>query len=290
MSPSLDLALESAAQRYLEGAPDKLRESIRYSLLAPGKRIRPRLALASSQMMHLSESAALPPALAIEMIHCFTLIHDDLPCMDNDDFRRGKPTNHKVYGESLALLAGDALLTMAFEVLTEASAHVPAQNFVQGLQRLLRCSGPRGVAGGQALEMTLGEHAALDRLEQVHRAKTGALFEASILVPADFAGVQFSTDKGQAVEIFARALGFGFQIADDLEDLRQDTIKDSRAGTTAPPSNIRFFKSANQAGEEAARMLRDASEKVAILYGTESGPLLSIAHEVIQKLHAEANA
>lgn len=217
---NFDLILSEHLDRYFvtNDVPSNLKESIRYSLLLPGKRIRPRLTLTTSALLKIPQAAATAAAVALEMIHCFTLIHDDLPCMDNDDFRRGKPTNHKVFGEGIALLAGDALIPMAFEEFSIASAYLSSAKFQRGLSRLMKSIGPSGVIGGQAAESLLNKNSNLEDVLNMHRKKTGALFEAAILIPLDFSDT--SSDSKPAVDLsnFAKELGLAFQLVDDLED------------------------------------------------------------------------
>lgn len=236
-STQLETALSDALARLLPGTPASLADSIRYSLLAPGKRIRPRLALAAAQVLGTPIEAALRAALALEMIHCFTLIHDDLPCMDDDDLRRGQPTNHRKFGEATALLAGDALIGLAMQTCLESAEWVGAQQVQAAIRRLAWILGPSGVAGGQALELELGGLAGPDYapsarspiqradIERLHRAKTGYLFEAALLLPADLAGLTLESPQPPIVErlsVFAHQLGLSFQVMDDLEDWAQD--------------------------------------------------------------------
>lgn len=267
----LEAALQRATDRYLSTSPPNLAEAIRYSLLAPGKRIRPRLALACARMIGLDPQAALPAALAIEMIHCFTLIHDDLPCMDDDDFRRGRPSNHKAHGEAVALLAGDALMMVALDTFTEASSHSTPAAFVQALKRFAWASGPRGVIGGQAAEALLGPASQLSELERMHAMKTGALFSAALLLPMDLAGILETETRGQAIASFAEALGLAFQIADDLDDAAEDS----------GPTSILFYRNANEARAGMVSKLKAATDALRSAWGeTASRELISIAEEV----------
>ncbi len=269
--------LKSTLERYLEGTPQHLRDSIQYSLLSPGKRIRPRLMWECAKMVGLQDAEILPAAVAIEMVHCFTLIHDDLPCMDDDDFRRGLPSNHKKFGESTALLAGDGLLALAAEVLldTGTSAGISA-----ALKRLLWAAGPRGVIGGQAAESALGERSSLEDLYAMHRKKTGALFSASLLIPKDLAGIANQTEKGRSLEAFADELGLAFQIADDLED----------GGETPDlphaPTSVLYYLSHDAASQQAIQRITRASTELERVFGENSVGLCRIADEVIKKIDA----
>lgn len=206
--------------------PFKLRESMLYSLLAGGKRIRPALALAAAEAVNGDSEAALPAACAIEMIHTYSLIHDDLPAMDNDDLRRGKPTNHKVFGEAIAILAGDALLTHAFYYLTshgERSA-LPAESILQMVRELAKYAGASGMVGGQAADM-LGEQGmtTLEELEYIHLHKTSDLVVCSLRLGGIAAGA--GERELQALTIFGRSIGLAFQIQDDILDVTGDTEK-----------------------------------------------------------------
>ncbi len=211
-------------ERYLEtyyarfrNEPQKiLFDSMDYSLLAGGKRLRSMLLLEFCHMVGGDWKKALPFAAAIEMIHTYSLIHDDLPCMDNDDFRRGKPTNHKVYGETMAILAGDALLTDAFTVASSAS--LPAESVLQAIQVLSECAGSLGMVGGQVLDIQsedrlLTEQEVLD----IQTRKTGALIRAACAMGAIAGGA--TPEQYDAACQYAAGLGLAFQIRDDMLDV-----------------------------------------------------------------------
>lgn len=193
-----------------------LQQSMEYSLLAGGKRIRPVLTLETCRMCGGDPGRALPFACGVEMIHTYSLIHDDLPAMDNDDLRRGQPTNHVVYGEAAAILAGDALLTAAFEQLTRAA--LPAERITEAVRCLSRAAGSAGMVGGQALDMA-GEGRALDldELELLQSLKTGALISAA----AELGCIAAGGSEGQRsrVRAYAQALGRAFQVRDDMLDV-----------------------------------------------------------------------
>lgn len=201
--------------------PGGLHESMRYAVLGGGKRIRPLLVFAAGELVGASERALSHAAAAVELIHAYSLVHDDMPCMDNDVLRRGKPTVHVKFGEAGALLAGDALQTLAFEALTEADAGAEAT--VAMVARLARASGSRGMAGGQAIDLaSVGR--ALDRpaLEEMHRLKTGALLRASVILGA-LAGGGGGTGVLEQLETYAGAVGLAFQVVDDILDVESDT-------------------------------------------------------------------
>ncbi len=274
----LETALAQTLERHFHGVdgdtPANLADSIRYSLLAPGKRIRPRLSLACAAMLGLPLQAALPPALALEMIHCFTLIHDDLPCMDDDDFRRGKPSNHKIYGEAIALLAGDALMALATDTFLDCDQIKPA-SILRGLKRLNWATGPRGVMGGQAREPLLSDASTLADLRLMHAGKTGALFSAAILMPMDLAEIDAESREGRALAVFAAELGVAFQVADDLEDGETEA-------TT--PTSVLYYLPKAEARDRTFRALRDAMDTLEAIWGDRARALNHIAGEVVRSL------
>ncbi len=205
---------------FLQNEPQKkLFEAMRYSLLAGGKRIRPVLVQAFCVLCGEDAEKSLPFAAAVEMVHTYSLIHDDLPCMDNDDFRRGKPTNHKVYGEATAVLAGDALLTAAFAQL--AGASLPAERIVRAVEVLSKCAGELGMVGGQILDMAAEERICTqDEVLAIQSRKTGALIAAACQLGVIAAGGSEAQQK--AAETYAYRLGLAFQIRDDMLDVIGD--------------------------------------------------------------------
>ena len=213
---------------YLTGSIDEisvLTDSMKYSASSGGKRIRPFLTLEVAKMLGGSLDAALPYACAIEMIHTYSLIHDDLPCMDNDDIRRGKPTNHKVFGEANALLAGDALLTKAFEVAA-SNEHVSSGNKVEATILLALNAGADGMIGGQVLDLA-GEKERLS--EKTHlmmnRMKTGCLIRTAALLGALSAGYGEGTLEYSDIKKYAENIGLAFQIEDDILDMGTEDNK-----------------------------------------------------------------
>ncbi|HIY21465.1 MAG TPA: polyprenyl synthetase family protein [Candidatus Flavonifractor merdigallinarum] len=198
-----------------------LYDAMQYSLLAGGKRLRPVLLLETCRMCGGEADKVLPFACAIEMLHTYSLIHDDLPAMDNDDLRRGRPTNHKVYGEATAILAGDALLTAAFETMLEQGGDLPPERVLAAAACLGRAAGARGMVGGQALDMAGEGHAlSLSDVEELQRLKTGALIAAAVEMGCILAGG--SADDRAAVVRYAQKLGLAFQIRDDMLDVAGD--------------------------------------------------------------------
>ena len=211
---------EEALKKYYTEDDDLrvLLDAERYSLFAGGKRIRPVLTLEFCQMFGGEEEAALPFACAVEMIHTYSLIHDDLPCMDDDDLRRGKPTNHKVFGESTALLAGDALLTGAFEAAASNTA-AGTEISAMAVAYLANCAGRYGMVGGQIMDLE-GEkkELTLDQLIKLHSFKTGALISAAAVLGAMAAGVTLTDKCMKDVVTYAENIGLAFQIVDDILD------------------------------------------------------------------------
>lgn len=217
---SLRGRINARLEKYIErapGVPQRLQEAMAYSLLAGGKRLRPILVLLSCEACGGSAEAALPAACAVEMVHTYSLVHDDLPAMDNDDLRRGRPTNHVVFGEALAILAGDGLLTLAFEVL--AADVTPAETAAACCADLARAAGMAGMVGGQVADLEAEGRtvASLEELEGVHRRKTGALLACSLTMGARIAGA--GNDDLHRLASFGRCLGLAFQITDDLLDV-----------------------------------------------------------------------
>jgi geranylgeranyl diphosphate synthase, type II len=208
--------------------PVRLYESMRYSLLAGGKRLRPVLCLAACELAGGTTDMAMPTACALEMIHTMSLIHDDLPSMDNDDYRRGLPTNHKVYGEAMAILAGDALLAYAFQVIAETEA-VPAQSVLEVVRRLGLAASATGLVGGQVVDIeSEGKQISLETLQYIHEHKTGALLEISVVSGALLGGA--SSEQVELLSSYAHKVGLAFQIIDDVMDI---TATDEQLGKTA---------------------------------------------------------
>lgn len=214
--PLIDKALQESMQIAHEIAPT-IFDSMRYSLFAGGKRLRPILLLAAAETCGVKSDAFVKVACALEMIHTYSLIHDDLPAMDNDDYRRGKLTNHKVYGEGIAVLAGDALLTYAFETMLSADGIEPSVLLCVA-REIAAAAGPQGMVGGQVIDLeSEGKCVPLDMLQTMHRAKTGALFRAAVRGGAILAGA--SEAELAALTTYAEKFGLAFQITDDILDV-----------------------------------------------------------------------
>lgn len=215
--------VEEGLRRELKKVPaydETLEKAMEYSLMAGGKRLRPVLLMAAADAVGKDGAAFLTTGCAIEMIHTYSLIHDDLPAMDNDDYRRGKPTNHKVFGDGIAVLAGDALLTLAFEVMLRQEGAAP-ETLVTVVSEMSRAAGPYGMVGGQVLDLE-GEGRRLDlaALRKIHMGKTGALFCAAIRSGAILAGAK--EEELAALTLYAERFGLAFQITDDILDVTGD--------------------------------------------------------------------
>jgi geranylgeranyl diphosphate synthase type II len=221
MVPALDSFLQMRLKRTTD--TDVLQNAMTYSVMAGGKRLRPLLVLAVVQTFKpQAVPQALPVAAAIELLHTYSLIHDDLPAMDNDDLRRGLPTNHKKFGEAQAILAGDGLLTLAFQWLAESQ--LPAETRIDLVQELAVQAGPVGMVAGQSLDMlNQGKTLSLPELQDLHRRKTGALIKASVLMGAKIAAV--NEQRTAALTEFATQFGLAFQIRDDILDVTATTAE-----------------------------------------------------------------
>ncbi|MGI1692211.1 polyprenyl synthetase family protein [Thermoanaerobacter uzonensis] len=204
----------------IEEKPEIIYEAMRYSVFAGGKRLRPVLCLASCELLGGDIKKALPVACAIELIHTYSLIHDDLPAMDNDDLRRGKLTNHKVYGEAIAILAGDGLLNLGYEVLVRHALEHPEdyERILKATNEIATASGCKGIIGGQVVDI-LSQNTELtyEELKFIHEHKTAALIEASVCAGAYIAGA--TEEDIHALREYARLIGFAFQIKDDILDV-----------------------------------------------------------------------
>ena len=255
--PLYQRRIEGVLARALEidgAATPRLLEAMRYSTLAGGKRVRPVLVYATGEALGAPLDLLDAAAAAVELIHVYSLVHDDLPAMDNDDLRRGKPTCHRAYDEATAILVGDALQARAFEVLAHAPAAISAHGRLEMLQVLADAIGTRGMAGGQAIDLE-GVQQVLSEasLERMHRQKTGALIQASVLLGAISAGAQDITERAALAE-FGAEIGLAFQIQDDILDVEGTTTAlGKRAGADADrvkptyPSVLGLEKSREQA-------------------------------------------
>ena len=269
-----------------QAAPKILYESMRYSLLGGGKRIRPILALAAAEAVGSQNDSILPFAAALEFIHTYSLVHDDLPAMDNDDFRRGRPTNHKTFGDGMAILAGDALLTMAFELCSHPTLTdvVPQYRQVQIIQELAMGAGHGGMVGGQVLDIQAeNQEIDLGSLQTIHTFKTGKLIRASVRIGGIFGGA--TPPQLDALTDYSEDIGLAFQIADDVlnmtgtrEELGKDAGTDAKRGKTTYPT---FY------GIEGARDLAEQGIRRAITrleeFDQKADPLRALAEYIIKR-------
>lgn len=277
-----EVALDRAVpMRY----PETIYEAMRYSLMAGGKRLRPILTLATCEMAGGTIEMAMPTACAMEMVHTMSLIHDDLPAMDNDDYRRGKLTNHKVYGEDIAILAGDGLLAYAFEYIVKHTQNVAAERILQVISRLGKAVGAAGLVGGQVvdLESEGKTDTSLETLNFIHSHKTAALLEACVVCGGILAGV--SEDDLQRLSRYSQNIGLAFQIIDDIlditstqEQLGKTAGKDLAAQKVTYPSLWGIEESRNKAN----KLVADACQELEI-FGEKVQPLIAIAHYITQR-------
>jgi len=282
--------IDAALRHYVDfdaDCPPQLREAIEYSLLAPGKRLRPQLVLLAAQTCGGTVEDALPAAAAVEMIHAYSLVHDDLPAMDDDDLRRGRPTCHKQFDEATAILVGDALQARAFEVL--ATQITPAERAARCCSELAQAAGATALVGGQADDLTsqffqpTDDTGAIERLELIHRRKTGALFRVSLRLGAIVAGA--SGEQLTALDTYGQHLGLAFQVVDDLLDVSgsETTVgkrvgKDSERGKTTYPSVLGI-----EASHARAEALIDEACQAIETFGEAAKPLRDLARFVSQR-------
>ena len=265
--------------------PLKIHEAMRYSLLAGGKRVRPILCIASCELVGGDESLSIPVACAVEMIHTMSLIHDDLPCMDNDDLRRGKPTNHRVFGEETAVLAGDALLSLAFEYVAAKTTKVSPESVIQAIAELGSAVGSEGLVAGQITDIcSEGTQVSLSNLEYIHVHKTAKLLEVSAVCGVIMGG-------GNAIEIekvrtYARCIGLLFQVVDDVLDVTKSSAelgktagKDLASDKATYPKLMGVDKAMKLAG-----MLADhAMQELAYFEPARAAPLYYLADHIANR-------
>ncbi len=268
--------------------PPSIHEAMRYSLFAGGKRVRPILAIAAAEALGAKTAGLLPIAGALELIHTYSLIHDDLPAMDDDDFRRGQPTCHKKFGEATAILAGDGLLTMAFEALSDPARQkaVPAGRLVPIVREIATASGVFGMVGGQVVDMeSEGREIDFPTLEYIHTRKTGALIRASVRVGALYA--RAGKRQFAALTHYGEMVGLAFQIADDIlditgkqEEIGKDVGSDLKKGKKTFPS---FYGLA----ESRRRAVEVADKAIASLKGFDrrADPLRELAKYIVHRVN-----
>lgn len=271
------------------GIPEGLLASMKYSLLAGGKRLRPVLVLVWAKMLGARKEAVMPFAASLEMIHTYSLIHDDLPAMDDDDLRRGKPSNHKQFDEATAILAGDGLLTEAFGFMAEADA--PAEYKVEAMALMAKSAGSAGMVGGQAVDIsyTGREDVTLEELKVMHSMKTGALILSSCKSGAILAkGNGATQDDVKRAEEYGRLIGVAFQIVDDVLDIVGDEAtlgkpvgSDIELGKSTYPSLVGLEESK----QLAAKYIEQAVEQLAPYEGEEADFLRELARYIVERVY-----
>lgn len=280
----VDAELDRCIER--SAASERLQEAMRYSVLGGGKRIRPALCLAAAKAVGQAGEQGLAPACSVELIHAYSLIHDDLPAMDDDELRRGRPTTHIAFDEATAILAGDALQTLAFGLLANNSEG-SAEARLAMIQELARASGSQGMVGGQAIDLeSVGKTLSLSQLETMHRHKTGALIEASVRLGA-LTAPSVSEAALTDLTAYARALGLAFQVQDDLLDIEGDTeVIGKPQGSDAARAKPTYPALLGVAGarEHLAALLSSALESLRA-FGPEADPLRAMADYVVARTH-----
>jgi geranylgeranyl diphosphate synthase type II len=281
---AVEVALRDLLAASTADAPPALVEAMAYSLFTPGKRLRPLLALLACEAVGAEFRRALPAGCAVELVHTYSLIHDDLPAMDDDDLRRGLPTCHKKFGDALAILAGDALLTLAFEVL--ARSYRPAEAAVMCVE-LAAGAGAAGMVGGQVLDLT-SPSMALDGLENTHRRKTGALFRAAlrlgVYAARETSGAEAPPVLG-VIDRYAAAFGLAFQVTDDLLDAEGSADRaGKRVGKDAARGKLTYpgLLGVEASRRKATELGRDA-EAAAGQLGPGGQPLADLARYVVSR-------
>lgn len=274
-------------EKYLETRyPNVLWESMRYSVLSEGKRLRPVLVLESARACGGNIENAIPAACAVEIVHAQSLIHDDLPCMDNDDYRRGKPTNHKVYGEAMAVLAGDALLSYAPQIIIQHTPKsVERRILLQVVEEFLIATGPAGIVGGQAVDIhSENKEIDLATFNYIHVHKTGSLFKFSLRAGALFS--EAAPEKLETLSEYGRLIGFAFQIADDIldiigtkESLGKTPGKDSQAKKNTHPALYGLGESKLEVERLCAK-----SQQILMQRNLDTPLLMGIAGGIAQKV------
>ena len=260
-----------------------LADAMCYSLEAGGKRLRPVMLLAATEMAGGDAIKALPFAASMELIHTSSLIHDDLPAMDNDDLRRGKPTNHKVFGEATAILAGDAMLLYPFELMAKSAADL---NGVRAMAIIAECAGLNGMCGGQMIDLAYeGKETNAEIIGELNRLKTGALFKASVLAGVTLSGC--GAEQTKAAEIYGDKIGMAFQLVDDLLDNDPDAETGKTKGSDIASDKSTYL---SVYGEEKCKQLiatctKEAVEALEKVFGEKSAFLVALAKQMEQRNH-----
>jgi farnesyl diphosphate synthase len=280
--------IESVLQTLLPAAdipPERLHDAMRYAVLGGGKRVRPLLAFAAGDLTDASDERVGIAAAAVELIHVYSLVHDDLPCMDDDVLRRGKPTCHIQYDEAIALLTGDSLQSLAFQLLAEHRLADNPQTQLEMVKRLAQAAGSRGMAGGQAVDLdSVGKALSLPELEFMHIHKTGALIRAAVMLGA-YCGTPLDESEAVNLDHFAKCIGLAFQVVDDVLDAEATTATLGKtAGKDAENNKPTYISllGARQARELAEGLRRDACQSLEV-FGTKAERLRQVTDFIIQR-------
>ena len=283
--------LETVLDRWLPAAdkpPQRLHQAMRYAVLGGGKRMRPLLVYATGEVLGVAREQLDGPAAAVEIIHAYSLIHDDLPAMDDDDLRRGRPTCHKAFDEATAILAGDALQVLAFQILAEdARMTVSPAARVKMLHSLAVASGAAGMAGGQAMDMdAIGKSLSLAELELMHIHKTGALIRVSVLLAAQCAPGLIA-EKQTALDRYAKCVGLAFQIHDDILDVEGETAALGKQAGADASLNKPTYPSVLGLAEsrERAQSLHHSALEALKPFGTVAQPLAWLSEYIVTRKH-----
>ena len=266
-------------------APNKLHEAMRYATMGGGKRVRALIAHAAGEFCGADASKIDQSAIAVEMIHAYSLVHDDMPCMDDDDLRRGKPSCHKQFDDATALLVGDALQSLAFQVLATPNLHPDASHQIKMMHLLAVASGSRGMAGGQAIDLaSVGESLSQTELEYMHIHKTGALIRAAALLGA-YSANSWDEARIAAIDHFAQAIGLAFQVIDDILDAEADTATLGKtAGKDANSNKPTYVTILGMAHAKAlAQELYESAVEPLKAFDHESTRLIQLAQFITQR-------
>jgi farnesyl diphosphate synthase len=283
---SIQTEVEVSLQDYLPSTqtiPQRLHEAMTYAVLDGGKRVRPLLVFAAGRLFDAPQELLSRAACAVEMIHAYSLVHDDMPCMDDDALRRGKPTVHKKYDEATALLVGDALQAQAFLVLSESTAC--ADHKLPMIQLLAHASGSVGMCGGQAIDLaSVGLSLTREQLEQMHRLKTGALLRASVMLGA-MSGKRLESNEVAALDVYSAAIGLAFQVVDDVLDTTADSATLGKtAGKDAADNKPTYVSLLGlEASQQLAQQLCQDAHQALTIFGESAQHLHDLADLIVQR-------
>jgi farnesyl diphosphate synthase len=285
---SRQVRIETSLQTLLPAAniaPERLHDAMRYTVLGGGKRVRPLLAFAAGELSEADEERVTIAAAAVELIHAYSLVHDDLPCMDDDVLRRGKPTCHVEYDEATALLVGDSLQSLAFQLVAEHRLADTPQMQLEMIKRLAQAAGSRGMAGGQAIDLaSVGKTLSLPELEFMHIHKTGALIRAAVMLGA-CCGSSLNEDHLTSLDHFAKCIGLAFQVVDDVLDAEATTATLGKTAGKDAENNKPTYVSilgSSRARELAEELRCDAYQSLEV-FGATAGRLRQVTDFIIHR-------